>query len=60
MRFSSFTNRIGMKIKKLSFDRNENKTAIEVSGLEVPDWIAALLIVSAFMSMISLGVLYPR
>jgi len=49
-----------MKIKKLSFDRNENKTAIEVSGLEVPDWIAALLIVSAFMSMISLGVLYLR
>jgi len=48
-----------MKIKKLSFDRNENKTAIEVSGLEVPDWIAALLIVS-FMSMISLGVLYLR
>jgi hypothetical protein len=49
-----------MKIKRLLFDRNENKTAIEVSGLEMPDWIAALLIVSAFTSMILLGVLYLR
>ncbi len=52
-----------MKIKTLSInknDRNENRTAIEISGLEMPDWIAALLIIGLFITAISLGVLYLR
>ncbi len=52
-----------MKLKKLSVerkDRNENRTAIEISGLEVPDWIAALLIIGLFITTISVCVLYPR
>jgi hypothetical protein len=48
-------------LKKFSVerkDKSENRTAIEISGLEMPDWIAALLIGCVSITVISLGVVW--
>ncbi len=50
-----------MKLGKLFVERkdqNENRTAIEVSGLEMPDWIAALFIGCASVTAILLGIVW--